>query len=70
MFRYPQTSGPFGTWKFGPGDYTTSQDAREIWWDSNAISPQNDKKGAWIDPNHGQRFPIGRFPAGEPNVPR
>ena len=70
MFRYPQTSGPFGTWKFGPGDYTTSQDAREVWWDATAISIQNDKPGAWIDPNGGARFPIGRFPAGEPNVPR
>ncbi len=70
MFRYPQTTGPFGTWKFGPNDYTTSQDAREVYWDMNAISPQNDKRGAWIDPNRGARFPIGRFPRGEPNVPR
>jgi len=70
MFRYPQTSGPLGTWKFGPGDYTTSQDAREVYWDANAMSPQNDKRGAWVDPNRGARFPIGRFPAGEPNVPR
>jgi ABC-type branched-subunit amino acid transport system substrate-binding protein len=70
MFRYPQTTGPFGTWKFGPGDYTTSQDAREVWWDANAISRQNDKPGAWIDPNNGARYPIGRFPGGEPNVPR
>jgi hypothetical protein len=70
MFRYPQTTGPLGTWKFGPGDYTTSQDAREVYWDANAISPQNDKRGGWIDPNRGARYPIGRFPAGEPNVPR
>ena len=70
MFRYPQTSGPMGTWKFGPNDYSTSQDAREVYWDSNARSPQTNETGAWIDPNGGKRYPIGGFPAGEPNVPK
>jgi hypothetical protein len=67
MFAYPLRTGPAGTWKFGPGDYTTSQDAREIYYDPNAKSVQNDAKGAWIDPSGGaQRYGIGKFPAGEP----
>ena len=70
MFRFPIATGPAGTWKFGPNDYTTSQDAREIYWSPDARSPQNDRPGAWIDPNNGARWPIGGFPAGEPNVPR
>ena len=70
MFRYPRTSGPFGSWKFGPGDYTTSQDAREVYFDAHAISPQTNAPGTWVDPNGGQRYEIGKFPAGEPNVPR
>jgi len=70
MFRYPSTAGPFGTWKFGPGDYTTSQDAKEVYWDKDAISAQTGDPGTWVDPNGGKRYPIGQFPPGEPNVPR
>jgi hypothetical protein len=70
MFQLPSMTGYLGTWKFGPNDYTTSQDAREVYWDSRATSVYNGKPGAWIDPNGGARYPIGGFPAGEPNVPR
>ncbi|HKY16411.1 MAG TPA: hypothetical protein VJM33_15905 [Microthrixaceae bacterium] len=67
MFKYPARSGPAGTWKFGPGDYTTSQDAREVYFNSTARSPQNNEPGAWIDPSNGtKRYPIGGFPPGEP----
>ena len=31
-----------------PGDYTPTDDFREIWWDPNRISPQNNKPGAWV----------------------
>lgn len=67
MFSYPQRTGSQGTWKFGPGDYTTSQDAREVYWDPRVISPQSKEPGSWIDAT-GKRFPIGQFPAGDPKT--
>jgi hypothetical protein len=47
MFSYPGGSGIAGRWKFGPGDYTPMEDAREIWWDPDAISIQNGEPGAY-----------------------
>ena len=48
MFAYPGGSGPRGTWGFGEGDYTPTDDFREIWWDPNRISAQNNQPGAWV----------------------
>lgn len=67
MFRYPTRTGPTGTWKFGPNDYTTSQDAREVFWDPRVTSPQSREAGAWTDAT-GKRFPIGQFPQGDPTT--
>ncbi len=64
MFAYPGGSGPRGTWGFGEGDYTPTDDFREIWWDPNKISPQNNKKGAWVELNGGQRYLPGQVPKG------
>ena len=47
MFAYPGGDGIAGRWKFGPGDYTPMEDAREIWWDPEAISIQNGEPGAY-----------------------
>lgn len=69
MFAYLPRSGVSGRWDFGPGDYSTSSDAREIYWDPNATSIQNGKRGAWKESSN-QRFPIGQWPAGEPNIPK
>ncbi len=69
MFSYPERIGPFGRWGFGPGDYTPQEDVREIYWDPNAISEYNGRKGAWIDPNPGQRYRQGEIPSGDPNIP-
>jgi len=55
MFAYPAQSGPRGLWHFAPDDYTTTDDFREIWWDPNAISGQNNKPGAWQQLAGGQR---------------
>lgn len=68
MFRYPTRTGPSGTWGFKPGDYSTSDDAREIFWNPGAASPQTREAGTYNDPNGGQRFPIGRWPGGEPRA--
>jgi hypothetical protein len=68
MFGYLPRSGLEGLWDFGPGDFSTSDDAREVYWDPNATSTQNGKKGAYIATSNA-RFPIGKWPAGAPNVP-
>jgi hypothetical protein len=69
MYAYPGGSGPAGTWKFSPGRYTPTQDAREIYWDRNAVSPQNKEKGSYVDPQPGKRFRPGDWPSTDPAVP-
>ena len=69
MYAYPGGYGPAGTWKFTPGRYTPTQDAREIYWDRNAISPQNKQKGSYVDTTPGKRYRPGDWPATEPAVP-
>jgi len=69
MYAYPGGSGPAGTWKFSPGRYTPTQDAREIYWDRNAISPQNKEKGSYVETMPGKRFRPGDWPATDPAVP-
>jgi hypothetical protein len=67
MFAYPEQLGPRGTWGFGPGDYTPTNDYRELWWDPTRLSTQNDRPGAWVQLNGGRRYsptnpPKGRAP--------
>jgi hypothetical protein len=62
MFAYPGGSGPRGHWGFGPGDYTPMDDFREIWWDADRISPQNNKPGAWVALDGGKRYFAGQVP--------
>ena len=47
MFNYPRATGPAGSWGFGPGDHTPMDDAMSIWWDPDATSPYNGKRGAY-----------------------
>ena len=67
MFAYPSRLGPIGTWGFKPNDYTAADDVREIYWDPNATSNYNGKKGAYIDP---QRAPVGSPARFRPVTPR
>jgi hypothetical protein len=69
MYAYPGGSGPAGTWKFTPGRFTPTQDAREIYWDRNATSPQNNEKGSYVEPAPGKRYRRGDWPATDPAVP-
>ena len=69
MYAWPGGSGPAGTWKFTPGRYTPTQDAREIYWDRNAVSPQNKEKGSYVETMPGKRFRPGDWPATDPAVP-
>jgi len=66
MFDYPKRTGPFGTWGFGPNDFTTSDDAREVFWNPSVQSVQTRSPGTYQDPNGGKRFPIGQWPATPP----
>jgi hypothetical protein len=64
MYAYPGGSGPRGLWGFGPGDHTPTDDFREIWWDPERISPQNNKPGAWVQLNGGARWSPANPPRG------
>ena len=68
MFRYPTRTGPSGTWGFKAGDYSTSDDAREVVWNPRGTSVQTRNPGTYVDPNGGKRFPIGKWPAGAPRA--
>jgi hypothetical protein len=69
MFAYPPKVGPFGLWKFGPGDRTAANDVREIYWDAAAISTYNGKQGAYIGANDNARFQRGQIPDADPGRP-
>jgi hypothetical protein len=66
MFNYPGGTGPAGTWGFGPGHYTPTQDFREIYWDPTKTSDQNNKQGAYVEPHPGVRYKQGQLPPGDP----
>jgi hypothetical protein len=64
MFAYPGGHGPRGYWHFGPGDYTPTDDYREIWWSPAKVSEQNNKAGAWVQMNGGARYTSSNPPRG------
>ena len=66
MFAYPGGLGPRGSWGFGPGDHTPTDDYREIWWDPNRISGQNNRAGAWVQLGNGARYTPETAPRGQP----
>jgi hypothetical protein len=47
--------------KFGPGDYTGLDDAREVYWDANARSAIDGQAGAYVSLDNGRRTPVGGF---------
>ena len=68
LFRYPPTGGETGVWSFGPGDYTGTNDAREIFYDPNTVSPFNFEKGRYVKTLGGNRY-INNWPAGPVEFP-
>jgi len=68
LFRYPPTVGETGLWSFGPGDRTSTDDAREVYWDGTAVSPFNGSPGRWITTLDGARF-TNKWPEGEAIFP-
>jgi len=69
MFAYPARTGSFGRWSFSPTDHTCSDDAREIYYDRNALSAFNNKPGRWITLNGGRRFRGASWPDQAPPAP-
>jgi hypothetical protein len=67
---WAQTHDPHITWShFGPGDYTSVSDAKEVYWDANARSPIDGKAGAYVALRAGRRFSLGQWLRGEPVLP-
>jgi hypothetical protein len=64
MFAYPGGSGPRGLWHFAPGDYTSTDDFREIWWDPKRVSSQNNREGAWVQLGGGARYTAATVQSG------
>jgi hypothetical protein len=60
MFSYGGGTGPYGTWGFGPGHFTPTQDSHEIYWDPTATSTYNGKQGAFIVST--KRYRVGQYP--------
>ncbi len=68
IFTYPAQTGPYGTWTFGPNDYTPPYDTRYIWWNPQKVSIFNGKPGAYEESYGGRRFAPGDIPPGDPQV--
>jgi hypothetical protein len=50
----------------GPDDFSAWSDAREIYWDDTAISPDDGRPGAWVCVQPCKRYEAGQWPKGEP----
>jgi hypothetical protein len=61
MFSYKGGTGPYGTWGFGPGHFTPTQDSHEIYWDPNKQSTYNSKQGAYVVST--PRYKAGQYPS-------
>ncbi|HEU5152352.1 MAG TPA: ABC transporter substrate-binding protein [Iamia sp.] len=78
LFSYPPSGGgpttpqiSFGNHGlFEAPDYITVDDVAEIWWDAEAIGPdeqnRTEEPGMWRYANGGIRIPPGRMPSGPP----
>jgi Periplasmic binding protein len=62
MRSYPGGTGEFGTWGFPNGHFTPTLDGAEIYWNPNATSAYNGRKGAYIFSS--KRYPTDSWPKG------
>lgn len=65
MFAWPGGTGPFGTWGFGPGNYTPTRDYKILWWDPDRTSIVNKEAGSYVTMFDGERFQPGQLPSGD-----
>ncbi|HUR76193.1 MAG TPA: hypothetical protein VMZ00_18050 [Sporichthya sp.] len=63
MFAYGKHVGGYGQWSFGPNDYTSTDDAREFYYDPKALSPFNNRPGRCVPLNGGKRYVGATWPA-------
>ncbi len=68
LFDYPGATGPSGTWGFSQGNHTPTQDFREVYWDTEAVSPFNGQPGTYAQPDD-QRYRPGELEPGPPRIP-
>jgi len=68
LFNYPAAIGETGTWSFGPGDRTATDDAREMYYDPKVVSPFNGEPGRYVKTLDGQRFTTN-WPTSEATFP-
>ena len=67
---YAQSKNPHMPWiDFGKGDYTAVSDAKESYWDPDAVSPIDGRRGAYRHLNDGRRYGIGQWPSGQAAFP-
>jgi hypothetical protein len=57
------------TWNWGPGDYTGTADAKEVYWDANATSRVDGDRGAYVPLNGGKRQKLGGWAGGLKGIP-
>ncbi|HEY2832170.1 MAG TPA: hypothetical protein VGJ14_07070 [Sporichthyaceae bacterium] len=69
MFSWGPHVGAYGRWSFSPNDFTSTDDAREVYYDPRAISAFNSRPGAWVALNGGKRYRGATWPAGDPGAP-
>lgn len=69
LYAYPARTGSFGRWSFSPTDHTSSDDAREMYYDRNAVSAFNNRPGRWVTLHGGRRFRGASWPAEPPPAP-
>lgn len=49
--------------RFGPGDYTSVSDAREVYWSPSALSRIDNRPGSYVALNGGRRYVLGEWPS-------
>ncbi len=50
-------------YKYGPNDYTGTQDVREVYWSQTATSPVDGSRGAYLSTDGGRRYVLGQWPS-------
>jgi hypothetical protein len=63
LFSYGKHTGDYGQWSFGPNDFTSTDDAREFYFDPKALSPFNNRPGRCVPVSGGKRFVGASWPA-------
>ena len=69
MFNYPPRQGPAGLWGWSSTQYTIPNNIREVCWSPTAISPYNNKQGAYVNHDGEQFWTINQIPKGPPDCP-